>query len=113
MNKTIKGLERPEDLCTKGNKAYDIIVEFLEETKLTDTGGCKTFYSPKEWRERGELYCRESYLIVVYDGGDASYIFNADHEYGWCYENELIDRLNKAGLYYECGTHWYCGIYDA
>jgi len=70
---------------------------------LTNAGGCKVFYSPEEWRERGEAYGAESELVVVYDGSEARYLaeFNPGIE-------EVLARLN---LFIECCTHWYAAVY--
>jgi hypothetical protein len=73
-------------------------------------GGCRTFYSAEEWRERGESYGCHSALIVVHDGGDYAYAFN--YAYG---ESKLMERmrdaLNAAGYYAEACTGWYTAIY--
>ena len=73
-------------------------------------GGCRTFYSPEAWRERGERYGRESCLIVVHDGGDYAYAFN--YAYG---DSKLMEAmreaLNAEGYYAEACTGWYTAIY--
>jgi len=107
-----RNLECPEDICSKGKRAWKVISGFLEESDLTYTGGCKTFYSPKEWRERGEDHGRQSLLVLVYDGGDVYSIFNPD-DYNWDYESKLADKLIKYGLYIEQCTNWYSAVYRA
>jgi hypothetical protein len=76
------------------------------------TGGCRTFYSPEEWTERGESYGRESCLIVVHDGGDYASAFN--YAYG---DSTLMEAmrgaLDAAGYYAEACTSWYTAIYPA
>lgn len=72
--------------------------------------GCKAFYSPAQWRERGEEYGRESKLILCYDGGDLREYCN------WDYQNyRAIDRLSahlaKHGYYVEQCTSWYSAVY--
>jgi hypothetical protein len=109
----IKNLEQPEGLSGAGKKAYRAIIKQLEKNGLTDSGGCKTFYSPQEWSARGEEYGKGAALIVVYDGGDIRYFFNSDTalEYGW----SLIDGMQKAldakDLWAEACTGWYSAIY--
>ncbi len=75
-------------------------------------GGCRTFYSPEEWRARGEHYGRESCLIVVHDGGDYAYAFS--HSYG---DSVLMEAMREAldaeGYYAEACTGWYTAIYPA
>ena len=105
-----KYLERPEGLSKAGNDAYDKIIAYLEEKNLTNSGGCKTFYSPKEWEERGEDYGTDSELIVVHDGGDPGMAFSYDRE---CYEtlDGMIDALKPLNVYPEQCTCWYSAIY--
>jgi hypothetical protein len=124
-------LKMPEGLDKDGESAYRTVVEYLEKHKLLFTGGCRVFYSPEEWKERGEQYGRESKLIVVYDGAEARYCFSMDA----CYEHEdfvqeLIDsglkvakrnryalyedmqaELSKIGLFFEECTGWYSAVY--
>ena len=103
-------LERPEGLSDKGNLAYDKIMSFLEENGLTNTGGCKAFYSPKEWQERGEEYGCDSVLVIVHDGGDHGNAFSYDREE---YEvlDAMIEHLHPSGVYPEQCTCWYTAIY--
>ena len=103
-------LARPEGLCERGNLAYDTIVKFLKENKLDNTGGCKTFYSPKEWAKREE-YGSGSLLIVVHDGGDHANAFSWDYEQYKTIE-ALGKKLHEAGeMYSEQCTCWYSAIY--
>lgn len=73
-------------------------------------GGCKAFYSPQEWIEKGEEYGARSTLILVHDGGDLAPYCNYDYE---CYG--LIEKMNKAlgefGYYIENCTSWYSAVY--
>ena len=96
----------PVGLSAKGKKAYKAIMNVITETGALDTGGCKTFYSPAEWKARKEEYCLGAELIVVYDGGAVAPFFNYDYE---CYPLiDLMDKeLGKVGLYSEQGTCWY------
>jgi len=105
-------LDRPEGLSADGNRAYDIIMAFLQSHDMTDPGGCKTFYSPSEWKDRGESYGLESELVVVHDGGEVAGICNLDYgNYGL--HDEFQDTLNAAGFYMEACTCWYSAIYRA
>lgn len=100
----------PNGLTAQGKKAAHAILNLLERQDSTYTGGCKAFYSPKEWRERGEAYGTDSVLIVVHDGGDLAYRFNYDHG---CFGlvNEMAGALNEVGFYAEPCTSWYSAIY--
>lgn len=97
-----------DGLSDAGITACMTIMNALPES--LDTGGCRTFYTPKEWEERGELFCTDAELIVVFDGGDVAPYFNMSY----C-QMDLVEKmqtaLEKVGMYYEYGMSWYCGIY--
>jgi hypothetical protein len=107
----------PEGLSTKGRQAYKVIMDAMTlVTGTVDTGGCKTFYSPAQWKARGEQYCHGAELIVVYDGGDVAGFFN--YEYAMAFDNyslinDMDQQLSNAGFYGEQGTNWYSGIYES
>jgi hypothetical protein len=103
----------PKGLSEDGQKAWKAILTLL----LTDdpqmsTGGCKVFYSPEEWRARGEQYGRESELVIAYDGGDHRPYFTLDAE---CYD--MVERMNgmlsPLGLYTEECIGWYAAVYKS
>ena len=100
----------PEGLSAKGRVAAEAILTLLKRDEATHTGGCKMFYSPEEWKARGEAYGIGSLLIVCHDGGDHAGYFN------WDYENyEAVAAMNAAlgavGCYVESCTCWYSAIY--
>jgi hypothetical protein len=100
----------PTDLAPKGRKAAEAILSLLREKAADDTGGCKAFYSPEEWAERGESYGTESLLVVVHDGGCHAPFFNLDYcMYG--YWEAMSAHLRKHGVYAEQCTSWYTAIY--
>ncbi len=117
----------PKGLSPKARKAYETIVKFLKDREMTDTGGCKAFYSPQEWKGRGEQYGRDGILIVVYDGGDHGAAFNMDA----CLDNAEFLRaeglkvknpyetheamsaaLSTVGCWVEECTGWYAAVYE-
>jgi len=100
----------PEGLNPRGRRAYAVIMKVLTKHNATQTGGCKTFYSPAEWKARGESYCQGAELIVVYDGGDVGPFFGLDHE-RYSLREEMEQALRTIGLYTEEGTCWYSGVY--
>lgn len=110
-------LAKPDGLDEKGERAYEVVMAFLKARGMTYTGGCKAFYSPKEWRERGEEYGLESCLIVTHDGGDhaRAFSFDACHVHGRPEEYEpcesMQDALGKVGCFAEQCTVWYTAIY--
>lgn len=112
--KSTEELVKPENLSPKGARAYQVIMDLLEEYEMTYTGGCKAFYSPQEWKARGESYGTTSELVVVYDGGDVQHFFSLDSCWGGG-SYTLYERMRKAleaeGLYWEECTRWYCAIH--
>ena len=112
--RSIADLEIPTPLSEKGRKAAQTIRAFMKKNGL-GTGGCKAFYSPKEWLSRGEDYGLDSELVVVYDWGDLYYVMNphyADYPsvfYGL--QEELEEELKKAGVYSEACYGWHGAIY--
>lgn len=104
-------LDCPDGLSALGKTAHKVIVAFLKENDLTGTGGCKTFYSPAEWKARGEDYGTESELVVVHDGGEPGNAFSYDREqYDLC--DSLQKELHKHGVFAEQCTVWYSAVYE-
>lgn len=113
----------PENLDAAGQRAHSAIVAQLQKVGHTETGGCKTFYSPEEWRERGEEYGTSSKLIVVYDGGEVALSFSMDAAYNElarpgtknCYRfyEAMSKALEEAGFYVEECTGWYAAVYES
>tara|TARA_Y100000034_G_scaffold59657_1_gene72535 strand:+ start:12854 stop:13213 length:360 start_codon:yes stop_codon:yes gene_type:complete len=102
-------LDIPTGLSRKGRKAAYAIRNFMKKHHFL-TGGCKTFYTPAEWDERGESYGGASELVFVYDGGDLYSIMS--NEFGFDLSNELQQNLNDIGVFAECCTSWYSAIYE-
>lgn len=105
--------QMPEGLSDVGQSAWKAIVTLLmTDDPRMSTGGCKAFYSPEEWRARGESYGKESELVIVYDGGDHRPYFTLDAE---CYD--LVERMNgmlePLGMYLEECTGWYGAVYKS
>ena len=105
-------LQQPENLSDKGKQAHSAILAFLEKHGLTYTGGCRAFYSPKEWAERGEEYGDDGELIVVHDGGCVGNAFSYDNE-NYKMIEEMNETLKPLGVYSEPCTRWYTAIYLA
>lgn len=101
----------PKGLSEKGREAIRIILEVLAAHEITYTGGSKAFYSPAEWKAKGEQYCQNALLVVVYDGSALARCFEyAKEDYAAI---EAMDAaLRAADMYPESGTHWYAGIYN-
>lgn len=62
------------------------------------------FYSPMEWKGRGEAHGANGELIFVHE---EDYQYERDP----LISEELNARLRPLGLYSEFGTHWYSILY--
>jgi len=82
-------------------KAYYLIKDYIRRHKLY-TGGCKTFYTPTEWKYRKEEFHNTAILVMVYDGSEVKDIVNTP---------KFKAFLAKHGYYREQGHHWNCGIF--
>jgi hypothetical protein len=99
----------PEGLCSKGEAAAKALVKLAGPEG--SGGGCRAFYSPQEWRDRGEQYGRDALLVVVHDGGDLAPMLNFDY----CDQramNRQVAALAKLGLFAESCTGWYTAVYE-
>lgn len=105
-----KNFEMPEGLSPEGKQAWKVFTQFFVKKDMVYTGGCKTFYSPQEWIDRGEEYGTKSLLLVVHDGGDVAQVCNMDYM-NYRLHDELIAHLGKHGFYFEPCTCWYGAIY--
>lgn len=80
-------------------------------------GGCQAFYTPEEWKARGEQYGTESELILCHDGGDLYYMCNWDSDLNWTCNYRGIETLRKhlepMGYFIEQCTSWYSAVYKA
>ena len=103
-------LEIPADLSAEGRAAAEVILKFLQAQEIADTGGCKMFYSPAEWKARGEHYGLEAELIVCHDGGDHARAFSYDRE-DYKMVEALDAVLNKMGMRAGQCTGWYTAVY--
>lgn len=102
-------MDAPNGLSRTGKKAHKAVMAFLTKKGLTNDGGSKVFYSPSEWKARGEQYGVDSVLIVTHDGGDHAAAFTMD--YGYKLSEELTEALEKKGLWFEQCTGWYSAVY--
>jgi hypothetical protein len=94
----------------KARAAYEAFVAFLVKKGRTHTGGCTTFYTPEEWKARGEEYGTEGLFVIVHDGGDVAPVCNFDYEqYGLMEEGRVA--LARAGAFVEQCTSWYSAVY--
>jgi len=102
---TMEGLSAEEKAIAK--KVLSIIQKNIAKPS---GGGCRAFYTAKEWQERGEDYGQGADLIIVHDGGDQAPFFNIDY---MAYDamEEMRQALEEVGAYAEQCTSWYSAIY--
>lgn len=104
-------LQKPEGLEPAGEKAYETIVAFLKAKRTTCTGGCKAFYTPEQWKQRGETAVGpDAVLVVVHDGGDLAPIFNLDYQQ-YALNEEMRQKLSAHELWFESHTCWFGVVY--
>ena len=97
----------------KAKEAADLIVTHIRDTfdHEPDGGGCKAFWTPKEWKAKGENYGRDSVLVLCHDGGDLGPFFSYDYE-AYTLMDQMRDKLAAIGLYPEQCTGWYTALYE-
>lgn len=90
--------------------AAEVVLAVMRRHGEPSSGGCKCFYSPQEWADRGEEYGQGAVLIVCHDGGTQASFFNWDYQ---CYDkiDEICVALAPLGLFAEQCTCWYSAIY--
>jgi len=114
-------LTMPAGLNEQGQKAYQIIVEYLTQNGLMPKSvDWRIFHAPAEWQHE---YGHRSHLVVAYEGcAPLKQVFSMDYCYevvaakrGYpeCYAHyeALTEKLAKAGLFFEECTRWYAAIY--
>ncbi len=106
-----KTLDIPNDLSTKGRQAAQTILDVMAKYGYGYTGGCRAFYSAREWRKRGEKHATHADLIVVYDGGDLAMFFESyESAPGLC--TKMRAALGEIGVRVEPINGWSSAIYE-
>lgn len=101
-----------DHLRGKAKTVANGVVKFLTERygAAPDGGGCKAFYSPREWKDRGEDYGTDSVLVLCHDGGDLSDLCGG-------YSNPKTEAAfhdylrREHGVWVERCTGWYSAVY--
>jgi hypothetical protein len=97
------------DLSEDGNKALQIIKEFLASRGIVSED--ENFCAPQKWNDR---YGTNSELVIQYDGSSLRRVFSMDACYdARSYEpyEKLQELLAVSGLYFEECTGWYAAVY--
>lgn len=88
-------------------KIETIIKKWMKENHIpTDE---VRFYTPKEWRTRGEKYCNNAELVITAEDELCEQLTG---DYDWHIANSLSDLLGEHGLRYDMGYSWMIGIYE-
>lgn len=98
----------PEDLSDEGRKVAEAIKDLLGPEATG--GGCRAFYAPEEWADRGESYGTTSVLVLCHDGGALAPYCNMDYG-AWPLVEKLMGVLRPLGYYVEGCTCWYSAVY--
>ena len=112
MTKRVTELyELPTTMTDRQREAVDIVMRVAQELEpRTLDNGCRDFYTPAEWRARGEAYGHDGVLIVVHDGGNLAPLFN--HDYGCSsWVRAMRKSLEAVGFYVEACTPWYSAVF--
>jgi len=104
-----KDFQIPEGLSEKGRKAAETLLRLAGPD--ADGGGCRAFYTPEEWADRGEQYGLKSHLIICHDGGDLARFLNWDY-CDYKATEAAVEALSEHGVYVEQCTGWYSAIYE-
>ena len=108
---TDPNLAIPKGLSRGGRKAAKTILESgLKELGSLSSGGCRTFYTPKEWADRGEVSGNGSILVVVYDGGDL-YSLLSYHSESPRMRDRMDEAMDNAGFFIETINCWSSAVY--
>jgi hypothetical protein len=100
----------PERLSPEGQRGWKIITDFLRQRRLTHSGGhTKVFYSPDEWKAKGEDETGGE-LFIVHDGGEHARAISWEAEDEKTRER-LQSLLRPAGLFMEQLTYVTSGLY--
>jgi len=94
------------NLSKEARIARRIILRVAREAKIDPA----TFFSPEEWSARGERYGQHALLVIRHGEGPLARFC----DYEWCdYAaiKRLDEKLRKAGLFVECCTANYSGVY--
>lgn len=100
----------PLGLSPLGIGAVVIIRRVLAEHDALFTGGCTPFYSPRQWKERGEWHAIGGeptgvVLVVCHDGGDMSHYGGVPKLWA-----ALDAALSAGGYRVNYGEHWWTYI---
>ena len=103
----------PTGLSRKARKLALALAKLAKERNWN--AGQKVFWSPKEWRDKGEPYGRNSALVILHEGGDHAPFFSLDHSYydgSYNQYEEQVRFLSEYGFWLEGLYTWSSAIYE-
>jgi hypothetical protein len=98
----------PYNLCSQGRSAAQAILGMLTEDNECWSGGCRAFFSPQEWRNKGHELIDRTVLVVLHDGGIMSEYF--DPVYGGQRYERQLQYLRENSFFAEHISHFYAEI---
>ena len=98
-------------------KARKLALALAKLAKKRDwNAGQKVFWSPQEWKNKGESYGLQSELVILHEGGDHAPFFSLDYSYnGGSYDQyeEQVKFVGKHGFFCEGLYSWSSAIYES
>jgi hypothetical protein len=102
----------PTGLSRKARKLALALVRLAKERNWN--AGQKVFWSPKEWKDKGECYGLESELVILHEGGDHAPFFSLDHSFeSYDSYEEQLKFLSQYGFYCEGLYTWSSAVYES
>jgi hypothetical protein len=105
----------PTGLTRKARNLIHKIREYAKDRKWDSGGHRKIFYSPEEWRERGEHFGTNAAFVILHECGDHAKYFSLDAAYDcgtYAYHDEFFHWLKDNGFWSEQLYRWSSGVYE-
>ena len=89
----------PSGLNEKGRLAAMTILKVLVSERFSFTGGCRMFWTPEEWQQRGWELNPECVVLVVVHDGPMRVFFTPESE--WTRHDRMDRALRNHGMFAE------------
>jgi hypothetical protein len=103
----------PTGLSRKARKLAFALAKLAKERNWN--AGQKVFWSPKQWRDKGESYGRDAELVILHEGGAHAPFFSLDHAYNTRFYNQYEEQvrfLSEYGFWLEGLYTWSSAVYE-
>jgi hypothetical protein len=97
----------PAGLSRKARKLALALAKLAKERNWN--AGQKVFWSPKEWRNKGEHYGLNAELVILHEGGDHAPFFSLDY-CSW-YKDGRYDQYDEQCKFLREYGFWLEGLY--